>query len=300
VARTDTIVVARFVFADPAAHSVAVMGDFNRWDASATPMAHSSAGSPWVATLKLKPGRYEYAFLVDGKRWVTDHATRASRDQFDSQSSVFTLAGASTPATEMPATARIKKLLQRATAEKVVSTISTARSQGLPASVLENHALKYVAEHVAAKEIERAIAGEAAHMTRANALLASTERREPTTDEIAAGAELLARDGDSTSIPAVARSAAATRSLAVPLRVSAELIASNVSPRDAVTRVVEKLRAGASDAQLERLVDDAATHAVAKAKAKPKTPQVAKSTKSANVQQAGSPTKPKPAKKKTS
>jgi hypothetical protein len=297
VVRNDTLVLARFVYADPAAHSVALIGDFNHWDPSATPLSKTANGA-WATTLKLKPARYEYAFLVDGKHWATDKAARSTRDQFLEEISVISPVGAATPGSDATAAARIKKLLPRASAERLLSTVSTARNQGLPASTLENHALKFVAEHVAAKEIERVIAAEAEHMARASALFAAANRREPTAEEIAAGAALLARDADSTGIPAVARAAASSRSLAVPLQVSAELISHDVAPRDALGKVEERLRAGASDAQLERLVDEMPARAVAKSRGKGKESHVAKSSSAANVKQAGVPAKSKTATKK--
>src|SRR5205814_9346085 len=60
VSHSDTILFARFVLSDERARAVSVIGDFNRWDASATPLAHIGAGS-WATTLRLKPGRFEYA-----------------------------------------------------------------------------------------------------------------------------------------------------------------------------------------------------------------------------------------------
>lgn len=297
VVRSDTVLLARFVVADQSAHSVSVIGDFNHWEGGATPMTRASGSNTWATTLKLKPGRYEYAFLVDGKQWMMDHAARSSRDPFDMQSSVLTLAGASAPSNESSASARLKKLLPHATADRVLSTIATARTRGLPATTLENHALKYVAEHVAAKEVDRIISAEATHMARANALLASAGRSEPSPDEITAGALLVARDADSTGIFSLVRAAPPARSLAVPFLVSAELIASDVAARDAVAKVSEKLRAGVTDAQLERLADDAA-RVVAKGKGKTKPTQVAKSGSGGNVKQAGSPSKSKAAAKK--
>jgi RNA polymerase sigma-70 factor (ECF subfamily) len=292
VVRTDTVVIARFVFADQAAHSVALMGDFNHWDPSATSLTRVGGGS-WATTLKLKPARYEYAFLVDGKHWVTDKAARTTRDQYLEESSVFSPVGATTTGSDATPAARLKKLLPKASVERLLATISNARNQGLPAAALENHALKFVAEHVAAKEIERVIAAEAAHMARASALLAAADRRDASADEITAGAELLARDADSTTIPAVAHAATPSRSLAVPLRVSAELIADEMAPRDAIAKVQERLREGASDAQLERLADEAAARALAKTKGKAKETRVAKNTSTATVKQAGSPAKAK-------
>ncbi|MBI2827199.1 MAG: glycoside hydrolase family 13 [Planctomycetia bacterium] len=49
----------------PAAHAVFLAGTFNEWSAGATPMAKDAEGD-WSVALDLKPGRYEFKFVVDG------------------------------------------------------------------------------------------------------------------------------------------------------------------------------------------------------------------------------------------
>ena len=56
-------------FAD--ARHVMVAGDFNGWSAIGTPLAHGQRADSWVARLPLRPGKYCYRFIVDG-RWVND------------------------------------------------------------------------------------------------------------------------------------------------------------------------------------------------------------------------------------
>ncbi len=51
------------------ARSVGVAGDFNGWDAAAM---KRGADGVWRVRLSLPPGRYQYAFLVDERRWVAD------------------------------------------------------------------------------------------------------------------------------------------------------------------------------------------------------------------------------------
>jgi 1,4-alpha-glucan branching enzyme len=52
-------------------HIATVVGDFNEWSASATPMHDDGTG--FVATVRLPVGRsYRYRFLVDGERWEND------------------------------------------------------------------------------------------------------------------------------------------------------------------------------------------------------------------------------------
>lgn len=59
-----------FNFHDPEAGMVAIAGTFNDWHPSATPMVPLGHGH-WAKALELKPGIYEYLFVVDGK-WVAD------------------------------------------------------------------------------------------------------------------------------------------------------------------------------------------------------------------------------------
>jgi len=59
-----------FEFLAPAAQEVHLAGDFNNWDASSNPMREDKKGI-WKIFLSLKPGTYEYRFLVDGN-WEND------------------------------------------------------------------------------------------------------------------------------------------------------------------------------------------------------------------------------------
>lgn len=56
-----------FVIAAPGARSVAVVGDFSAWQPIL--LSDPDGDGIWTAFIPLPPGRYEYAFLVDGK-WV--------------------------------------------------------------------------------------------------------------------------------------------------------------------------------------------------------------------------------------
>ncbi len=58
-------------------NSVAVAGEFNRWEASALPMNDYNHDGVWSVWLKLDPGEYEYKFVVNGKNWITDPANPA-------------------------------------------------------------------------------------------------------------------------------------------------------------------------------------------------------------------------------
>jgi len=81
-----------FVLYAPGARSVSLAGDFNDWSKSATPLHPTASAGAWVVTVPLAPGRYHYAFVVDGKRWVTDPgAAPAPGDDFGKPSSVMTV-----------------------------------------------------------------------------------------------------------------------------------------------------------------------------------------------------------------
>jgi len=84
------LVTVRFVLSAPDAHDVGVAGTFNQWDASATPLVRTGAGV-WTATITLPAGEHQYAFVVDGERWVPDPAAPAVEDGFGRRNSVLTL-----------------------------------------------------------------------------------------------------------------------------------------------------------------------------------------------------------------
>jgi hypothetical protein len=90
----DTVFVTRFMIVAPSAKQVALVGDFNDWDKAQTPLLKVAANGVWTAEVKLPPGRYAYAFLVDGQRWVADpDAPPAVGDDFGRPSSVVTVRG---------------------------------------------------------------------------------------------------------------------------------------------------------------------------------------------------------------
>lgn len=88
--RRDTVYMVRFVLADADAHTVSLVGDFNDWAKRATPLRAAKSGV-WTAQVALAPGRHEYAFVVDGARWVADPAADQVADDFDTPSSVVTV-----------------------------------------------------------------------------------------------------------------------------------------------------------------------------------------------------------------
>lgn len=83
----------QFVLVAPRAASVSLVGDFNDWNPARTPLRAATDGV-WSTVLPLAPGRYRYAFLVNGVEWQADPAAPAALDdEFGTPSSVVTVAG---------------------------------------------------------------------------------------------------------------------------------------------------------------------------------------------------------------
>ena len=61
---------AMFQLSAPQAKKVGLAGSFNNWNPKGIAAKKDSKGN-WSVKLDLKPGRYEYKFLVDGN-WMND------------------------------------------------------------------------------------------------------------------------------------------------------------------------------------------------------------------------------------
>jgi len=85
----DTVQIVRFVFVDSGAASVELVGDFNEWTRGATALEPSGAPGVWAVSVALTPGRHEYAFIINGSRWVADPLAVKSSDDFGTESSVI-------------------------------------------------------------------------------------------------------------------------------------------------------------------------------------------------------------------
>jgi hypothetical protein len=88
----DTVQLVRFVFADSSARSVSLVGDFNGWARERTPLHATARAGVWSVSVPLTAGRHEYAFIVNGERWVADPLSPGNRDEFGTESSVLMLA----------------------------------------------------------------------------------------------------------------------------------------------------------------------------------------------------------------
>ena len=85
----EPTVFVRLVLLQPEARSVSVAGDFNGWNPGQTRLERSEGGV-WTATIPLKPGRYQYMFVIDGKQWIADPlAKEDAGDGFGSNNAVL-------------------------------------------------------------------------------------------------------------------------------------------------------------------------------------------------------------------
>lgn len=55
----------------PGAQEVYLCGDFNQWSPTSLRMIRHGASDHWEKRLTLRPGRYQYKFVVDGE-WFHD------------------------------------------------------------------------------------------------------------------------------------------------------------------------------------------------------------------------------------
>jgi hypothetical protein len=87
----DTVMT--FVFVTHDASKVSIVGDFNQWNADATPMARIANSNAWTVTVPLSVGRHVYSFYAvgaDGEKWLNDpNAPAAPDDGFGRRNSVI-------------------------------------------------------------------------------------------------------------------------------------------------------------------------------------------------------------------
>lgn len=74
------MVFTQFLLNAPDARQVSLAGDFTNWE----PTHRMTRGAPgiWTVVVPLEPGIHNYAFVVDGERWVPDPNAPAFDDGF--------------------------------------------------------------------------------------------------------------------------------------------------------------------------------------------------------------------------
>ena len=82
----DGIQEVLFVLPAMDAENVAVVGNFNAWEG--TDLSDPDGDGIWTASVPLSPGRYEYAFIIDGRWWGQDPLADEYIQSFGEYSSV--------------------------------------------------------------------------------------------------------------------------------------------------------------------------------------------------------------------
>lgn len=88
-ASADAEVLVQFRLDAPQASTVEVSGSFTGWQTSHD--LHQTAPGTWTVVLPLEPGVHEYAFVVDGERWMPDPLAPAVDDGFGGTNSRLSL-----------------------------------------------------------------------------------------------------------------------------------------------------------------------------------------------------------------
>jgi 1,4-alpha-glucan branching enzyme len=74
----------------PDVKAVYLSGDFNGWQPDAKDYKlQKSKGDVWKKSLKLKPGRYEYQFVVDGQWWCDPANDNRTTNPYCTENSVI-------------------------------------------------------------------------------------------------------------------------------------------------------------------------------------------------------------------
>lgn len=88
-AESPSKVFVRFELTAPEARSVRLAGSFSNWSDDIE--LHRAADGRWVALVPLQPGVHDYAFWLDGERWVADPAAPRVADGFGGYNSRLSL-----------------------------------------------------------------------------------------------------------------------------------------------------------------------------------------------------------------
>lgn len=77
------------------AERINLVGEFNDWDTTATPLRRNRSDANWKVTVELETGqRHRFRYLIDGKEWLNDwHADDHVENPYGSYDSVVDLTG---------------------------------------------------------------------------------------------------------------------------------------------------------------------------------------------------------------
>jgi hypothetical protein len=162
---------------------------------------------------------------------------------------------AQTPARDPSAI--LEQVLPPEVAQQVLDRIAAARARGLPAAALEHRALELHAKGLPPAEIPQALARVEDAMTKGKSSLQAGGHIEPNDDEVEAAGSATANGVDGATISSLAKSVPSGRSLVVPITVLSSLVDRGLAQRAALSEVLARLQARASDEQLASLPEQA-------------------------------------------
>jgi len=87
----EATVVTHFILVHNNARQVYLVGDFNGWSRSQTPLKRAANKGAWTISIPLSEGKHEYAFIVadeNGEHWIADPLTQPVQDEFGTESSI--------------------------------------------------------------------------------------------------------------------------------------------------------------------------------------------------------------------
>lgn len=154
--------------------------------------------------------------------------------------------------------ARLDAKLDTATRAFVLRTIDSAQMRGLPVEPLVDKALEGATKRAAAARIEAAVSALLNRMEISRDALAP----DPEPRDIVAGADALAYGATREALSTM-RAIRPSGSLAVPLAVLTQLVASGVPVSRATRAVADLLKRGARDEQLIALQEDVRSYVAA-------------------------------------
>jgi hypothetical protein len=157
-----------------------------------------------------------------------------------------------------PRSARLDGKLDDTTRAVVLRTLDSARTRGLPIEPLVDKALEGATKRAAGPRIQAAVSVLMQRLEVARAALAPS----PSPRDIAAGADALAYGATREALAAM-RAIRPNESVAVPLGVLTQLVASGVPVARATRVVADLMRRGARDEQLIALNNDVRSFVVA-------------------------------------
>lgn len=83
---------------DAHAKSVSIVGDFNDWQVGKDLLSDPDKDGIWTGEITVKPGKYQYVFVIDGKKWIPDpRAKEISKDGFGGINSILDVRKKITP-----------------------------------------------------------------------------------------------------------------------------------------------------------------------------------------------------------